>query len=99
MSAVPELAFDHYLIGGEPFHIDGVHPQGSIAFSLPATPMDIAVTVAGSLELLSANLETVLIAPDANLLCLTWRATLAVDRKALKVEEVTLNLKQRAVAA
>ena len=99
MSAAPEFSFESYLVGGEPFELAGVHPEGPITFSLPSTPLDIAVSVAGSPEHPPVNLETVLIAPDANLLCLTWRATVPVDRKALKVETVDLSLKARQAAA
>jgi len=99
MMAAPELAFEQYLAGGEPFQLDGVHPDGPIAFSLPAAPLELEVTVAGSPERPPANLETVLIAPDVNLLCLSWRATLAVDRKVLKVETIAIGMKQSAVAA
>ena len=99
MMAAPELAFDRYLTGGEPLQIDGVHPEGPIAFALPSAPLDMHVTVAGAHEHPPVNLETVLIAPDANLLCLSWRGVLAVDRKALKVETIQLAIRARAEAA
>jgi len=99
MMASPELAFDRFLTGGEPFQIDGVHPEGPIAFALPGAPLELHVSVAGAHEHPPVNLETVLIAPDANLLCLSWRGVLAVDRKALKVETIRLAMRGRAKAA
>src|SRR5688572_6351652 len=96
MSAVPELVFEKPLTGGEPFVIDGAHPEGRIAFALPATPLEVEIKVAGALERPPVQLETVLIAPDVNLLCLTWRAQIAVDRKALKVETINILMKRRA---
>jgi hypothetical protein len=98
MSAAPELAFDRYLTGGESFRVEGMHPEGPIAFALPNAPLELAIKVAGAHEHPPVNLETVLIAPKANLLCLSWRAMLAVDRKALKVQTVTVGMRQRAAA-
>ena len=98
MCAVPELAFEQPLMGGEPFIIDGVHPEGRIAFALPATPLDVDIKFAGAFEHPPVHLETVLIAPDVNLLCLTWRAQLAVDRKALKVDTIHIQMQRRGSA-
>ena len=36
------------------------------------------------------NLETVLIEPDDERLCLTWRAALPCDKRALKVQEIRI---------
>ena len=47
--AVPEFAFDRYLAGGEPIEIEGCAPDGAISFKVPASPLDIAITVAGSI--------------------------------------------------
>ena len=44
------------------------------------------------------NLETLLIEPDANRLCMTWRSALLCDRTVLKVEKVTLALAGRSDA-
>ncbi len=88
--AAPELSFDRYLRGGEPIEIVGASPDGPIAFVIPAANLRLDVKVAGSLEHPIANLETVLIEPDENRVCFTWRAALPCDRKVLKVEKVTV---------
>ncbi len=88
--AAPELAFDRYLQGGEPLEIHGAAPDGPLAFILPAANLEIEARVAGSVERLPAQLETIHIEPDENRVCLTWRAALPCDRKILKVQKVTV---------
>lgn len=88
--AAAELAFDRYLQGNEPVEVHGATPDGPISFNLPMAYLDVQVKVDGSLERPPVNLETVLIEPDENRLCLTWRAALPCDRKVLKVEKVTV---------
>jgi hypothetical protein len=93
--AAPELAFDRYLLGGEPIEVAGASAEGAIAFPIPAANLKVAVKVAGSVEHPPVNLETVLLEPDENRVSLTWRAALPCDRKVLKVEKVTVT-RQRA---
>jgi hypothetical protein len=88
--AAPELTFDRYLQGAEPVEIHGVTPDGPIAFPVPEAHLQVDVRVAGESEYPPVNLETLLIEPDENRLCLTWRAALPCDRKVLKVEKVTV---------
>lgn len=93
--AAPEFAFDRHLAGGEQVTVEGCAPDGTISFKVPASPLDLAIRVAGSVERPPAHLETLLIEPDANRLCMTWRAALPCDRTALKVEKITLALAGR----
>ncbi len=90
--AAPEFVFDRYLQGGEPVEVSGVSPDGPLVFAVPPARVAVAVTVAGALEEPPANLETLSIEPDANRLCLTWRASVPCDRKALKVEKIIVSL-------
>jgi hypothetical protein len=92
--AVCGMAFDSHLQGNEPVEVGGVTPDGPVSFVVPAANLEIAVTIAGDREHPPANLETLLIEPDENRLCLTWRAELSCDRKALKVEKVTVARKR-----
>jgi hypothetical protein len=88
--AASEFAFDRYLKGGEPVHVSGVMPDGPIDFTLPDPRLVIAVTIAGAPTEPDANLETLLIEPDRNRVCFTWRAAVPCDRKALKVERIVV---------
>jgi hypothetical protein len=92
--AAPELTFDRYLQGSEPVEVRGATPDAPIAFTVPAANLEIQVQVAGATEHPPANLETLLIDPEENRLCMTWRAALPVDRKVLKVEKVTVTRKR-----
>ena len=86
--AAPELAFDRFLQGGEAIEIRGALPDGPIAFEVPTANLTVAVTIAGVEEYPTANLETILIEPDENRACMTWRAALPCDRRVLKVQKV-----------
>lgn len=88
--AAAELAFDGFLQGNEPVEVVGATPDGPITFTVPMAHLDVEVKVDGSLERPPVNLETLLIEPDENRLCLTWRAALPCDRKVLKIEKVTV---------
>lgn len=92
--ACPEMTFDRYLQGTEPLEVRGATPDAPISLTLPVANLDVEVKVAGTAEHPTANLETVLIEPDENRLCLTWRAALPCDRKVLKVERVTVTRKR-----
>ncbi|HEY4366071.1 MAG TPA: DUF2169 domain-containing protein [Steroidobacteraceae bacterium] len=93
-----ELSFDHYLQGGEPVEISGVTPEGTLTFNVPASPLAIEVVVAGSAQQPPAKLETLLIEPDENRACLTWRAALPCDRQVLKVERIVIGMAGRSRA-
>lgn len=90
--AHPDLVCRGYLKGGEPVEVLNVSPNGPLKFKLPACQIGMAVRVAGKTEKPPLNLETVLIEPSATRLCMTWRAVLPCDKKALKVEQVDLAL-------
>jgi hypothetical protein len=90
-SAAPELTFDRFLEGGEAVRVDGVTPDGPLAFAVPDARLNVVVTVAGSPQTPPANLETLSIEPDDGRACLTWRAAVPCDRKALRVEKIVIS--------
>lgn len=90
-----ELAFDRYLQGGESVEVAGVTHDGPISFKIPASPLSVAVTLAGSPQHPPVNLETLLIEPDQNRACLTWRAAVPCDRQVLKVESIVVAMAGR----
>ncbi len=91
-AAHPNFIFDRYLQGGEPVALDNLSRQGPLRFKLPACRLEAKVTVAGQTESPALNLETVLIEPEANRLCMTWRGAVPCDKKALKVEQIDVDL-------
>jgi hypothetical protein len=88
--AVPELSFARYLEGGEPVEVTGA--DGPIEFRLPRFQPQIDVRVDGSAEHPIAILETLLLEPDTNRACFTWRAAMPCDRKVLKIEKIVVSL-------
>ncbi len=88
--AAAEMAFEQYLQGGEPIEVRGATPDGPLSFMLPAANLEVVVRIGGARERPPVNLETVLLEPDENRMCLTWRAALPCDRKVLKIEKVTV---------
>jgi hypothetical protein len=94
-TAMSEFAFDRYLQGGEPVKAIGVAPDGPISFTLPHCPLSLEVVIAGATQRPAVNLETLLIEPDQNRACLTWRAAVPCDRQALKVERIIVDMARR----
>jgi len=88
--AAPEFMFDRYLREGEPVQLAGLSPEGPIQFTVPDGRLAVSVTIAGSEQQPTANLETLLIEPDQNRACFTWRAAQPCDRRALKVEKIVI---------
>jgi hypothetical protein len=93
-AASADLVFNRYLAGGETVEVNGASQEGLLRFSLPTTQPTASVRIAGAGESPPFRLETVLIEPDDNRLCLTWRALLPCDKKALKIEQVTIAMKE-----
>lgn len=91
-AAHPELICSGYLQGGEPIQIMNVSPHGPLVFKLPTCRMQVSVTVAGSVETPALNLETIIIEPDAQRFSMIWRGIMACDKKALKIEQITMDL-------
>ena len=81
-----------YLEGGERVEAQNVSPHGPLMFRLPACELRAAVRVAGRDEAPRLNLETVLLEPDDARLSLVWRGAVPCDKRALKVEEVGIEL-------
>jgi hypothetical protein len=90
-SAAPEFVFDRFLLGGEPVQVTGVSPEGPIRFNVPNGKLHVAVTMSGAEHEPPPHLETLTIEPDQNRACFTWRAALACDRQALKVERIVVS--------
>ena len=93
--AAPELTFDRFLVGGEPVHVQGASRHGPIQFDLPRNQPRVVVKIAGAHERPPVRLETVLIEPDENRVCVSWRAGLPCDKKVYKVEEVAVDVDGR----
>ncbi|MDH5546764.1 MAG: DUF2169 domain-containing protein [Gammaproteobacteria bacterium] len=87
-AAAPELTCKEYLKGGEMVMMIGLSPDGPKKFALPVVNLDCAVKIAGGTEKPDTNLETIVFEPDESRFCMTWRAKVSCDKKALKISEV-----------
>jgi hypothetical protein len=87
-----EMTFDRFLRGDETVAIQGASQRGPVQLTIPRCSLRTAVKIAGRSETPPPNLETVLLEPDANRMCMTWRAQVPCDKQALKVEEITVTV-------
>jgi len=81
-AASPGLVAAGYLKGNEPVLIENASPSGRLMFNLPGVlPPKVHVELRGGVHHdLTANLDTVIINTDENLLFLIWRTHLVVRR-------------------
>ncbi|HET6148124.1 MAG TPA: DUF2169 domain-containing protein [Polyangia bacterium] len=93
-AASPDLVFDRFLAGGEPVELHGVSRHGPLRFALPAHAPKAAVWMAGQTLTPPVRLETVFIEPDQERLSLTWRATVACDKAALRIRRVEITMRR-----
>lgn len=79
------------LKGGEPVELLNLAP-GPLRLRLPTFQWTVRARLGADTLALAPALETVLLEPDADRLCLLWRATATIDRRALDLDELTLDL-------
>ncbi len=88
--APPELVAPGHLQGGEPVRLMGFTLGDPLAFTLPQCGLEVVFDFDGAQRPQVPQLETVLIEPDAGRIQLLWRCALAVDKKLLKLNKVTV---------
>jgi hypothetical protein len=86
--APPGLAAPEYLIGGESVIVRGASPNGELQSKLPELPLRVTYVVDGRREDRPANIDTVLIEPDAGRSTLVWRASYRCERLLPRVSVV-----------
>jgi hypothetical protein len=90
-AAPPDQTTATHLHGGEPVELLHLAPE-PLRFTLPVVTWTVRAHLGGDELPLAPELETVMIEPDADRLCLLWRAAAVVDRRALELDEVTVDL-------
>lgn len=98
-AVAPDQVYSGYLEGGERVELVNLSPKGFLAFTLPAMALHAQVHVGDMLHMPKLRLETVLIEPDANRLCLTWRAAVACDKATLCIEKASVEVDRMALAS
>lgn len=91
-AAPPALVYSQPLRGGEPVVLLNLSPRGREQLSIPRCDVEVSLTVAGEVKKPPIQLESVLLEPTIGRMCLSWRAALACDKQALKVEKATIQL-------
>ena len=88
--APPALVAPGFLQGGEPVRLAGLAAGSALEFALPQCGLDLVFQFDGAPVPRPPQLELVLFEPDAGRFQMLWRAALAVDKKLLKLQHVTL---------
>jgi len=88
--APPGLTAAGYLQGGEDVVLAGFTAGGPLRFKLPECGLELEFHFDGARVARPPQLEMVLFEPDAGRLQMLWRAALAVDKKMLKLREVSV---------
>jgi len=90
-AAHPDLVFPGYLKGGEPVAMTNLSPKGERKFNLPVCEPRIEVRIMRRYETAKACLETVLLEPADERLCLVWRSATSCEKK-ISGAEVKISL-------
>jgi len=93
-AAHPDLICRGHLRGGEPVEVVNASPKGPLRFRLPGVDLASTVRIGGKEETPSFLLETVLLEPSANRLCMLWRACVPCGKRVLRVEWVEVSLRK-----
>lgn len=91
-AAHPDLIYPGYLQGGETVSIRNMHPSGDIHATLPQIGLKCEVQVAGQPHNQEMNIESLILEPNKKLFSMVWRAGFPCDKKALKINEVSVKL-------
>ena len=80
-AAHPDLICDGYLQGGEPFHIEGVRPDGPFDFALPKKNFRFRYLLGQSENETPNDLELVFIETDEQRFAMVWRAAILCEKR------------------
>jgi len=90
-TAATGLAAPGYLVGGESVTLSGCSAGGPLRFDLPRASVELEWDFDGRHIEAAAKLDTVLIEPDFARLQMVWRACLAVDKRVLRMRQLTVS--------
>lgn len=90
--AHPALQFDPYLRGDEKVRVSGASRGKPLEFRLPGIEPVMSAHWLGQWQDLEPALDTVVIEPDENRVCLTWRARLSIHNRIRKLTAVRMSV-------
>jgi hypothetical protein len=92
--AAEGFVFDRHLQGGEPLAATSVSEHGPLNIVLPTCKLSTTFVLRGERHAQPNRLQTVLIEPDDNRMCLTFHTELRCDKAVLEVERLEIALEQ-----
>ncbi len=91
-SAHPDWIFANPLRGGEPVSILHLSPRGKQSFKVPLCSFSTTATISGDRQPSNFRMETLLLMPSDERMCLTYRAAWLCDKKTLEIERIEVKL-------
>jgi len=94
-SAHPDLCAHKHFQGGEPIRVVNASREGDLLFDVPRIRWEVKSEVKGEVRHLEAMIDTVLIEPDEQRVCVTWKATVECPRNLLYIKYVRIRELER----
>ena len=95
-AAHPDLIAARPFQGGEPVRIEGASERGPVAFRVPRTSIEIAVSIKRSVTIHRPVIDTIVIEPDDRRVTLTHRLTFPCPRNYLPLDGVRITMAREA---
>lgn len=90
-AAPPDQTITPHLQGAARVELQHAAPD-PIRFTLPVCAWTVRARLGSDTLALEPRLETIQLEPDAERLCLLWRATTNIDRRSLELDALTIDL-------
>ncbi|MFN0062568.1 MAG: DUF2169 domain-containing protein [Myxococcaceae bacterium] len=87
-AACPEMVVAAPFKGGEPVRIEGMHPEGTLAFALPKAWFGVAAEFDKGRQEYRPVLDTILIEPEALSLDFTWRSVIPTPTQSTRLRAI-----------
>lgn len=95
-TAPPDLIAPGFLVGGEPVELRGCAPGAPLRFALPTCSLELIFDFDGQRLPVVPSLETLFLEPDLGRFQLLWRGGIAVDKRLLRLREVSVRCREYA---
>lgn len=93
-AAHPDLICTSFLKGDEPIHVQNASREGVFQCHLPRCELAVIVVFGNNVQPVHMNLETVLLEPNNNRICLSWKGSVQCDKMVHRLEIVRIGLQK-----
>lgn len=83
-----------YLVGGEPFLIEGMHPGGQVRFNLPGVSLNSKIEIQSQWHEPEFKLETVVIQPNDLQIYMVWRLALPCGKLVSRIGDIVIQMRR-----